>query len=403
MSHVSEGKLHAYLDGALGHEAPSEAGRLEAHLRECADCRVRLERAARLREQAESILATGAARGVARPPFEEILHRAAAAAEGPATGGAGSASAGGPRPAPGGARVRRPIERVRSLAWAASVLLAVGVGWAARAYWSGGPERGQVALLQSREDAEEAADRLPGKGRELDRLASRPASQEAVERKEQAAGRQLPDRAVGADRPVGAQQRAGEAAASERVAAEEPAEVAGRIAKAAKPATESERDAAAGGARAKNAEQARRAAAGPVPTRVLEARLEDVRVSGGDGARPESDVWVPTEPTTAGAWIGGEALRVAELRLLDVSVSTRGGVRVLRTRQLLPSGRILELYQEADAARRGNEEARGDAAATEPPLDEEPSVLEGRVGGYRVRLVAPVALDSLRVLLSLVR
>lgn len=109
MKHVDEGTLHAYLDGAI--DALVEAGALprdttrtaiEAHLAGCADCRALLEAERAVRDGATDILA-GASPSVDVPPFEAVV---------------------GP-PAP----VRRSARRTLPLAWAASIVMAVGVGW----------------------------------------------------------------------------------------------------------------------------------------------------------------------------------------------------------------------------------------------------------------------------------
>lgn len=111
MSHVDEGLLHAWLDGALHAEGGDEALEVECHLAACADCRARLEEARRLRDEAAAILAAAEPPALPVPPFEEILARKATM----------------PPRAPG-----RPAPRRRAalpLAWAASLALALGAGW----------------------------------------------------------------------------------------------------------------------------------------------------------------------------------------------------------------------------------------------------------------------------------
>ncbi len=108
MSHVDEGMLHAYLDHA---DRPSGEWRaVEDHLASCADCRQRLDDARALRERAAVILEASGPAAVPVPPFDTVLARA------------------------GGKAPRRVlgIGRLRALGWAASIALAVGVGWMAR-------------------------------------------------------------------------------------------------------------------------------------------------------------------------------------------------------------------------------------------------------------------------------
>jgi hypothetical protein len=111
MPHITDGQLHAHLDGATGalapdgalHDGPA-ASEIEAHLHTCADCRARLEAERAVRTAAGLILAD-AGTTVEVPPFEQLLREAPADAARP---------------------------RARSwlpLAWAASLVLAMGGGW----------------------------------------------------------------------------------------------------------------------------------------------------------------------------------------------------------------------------------------------------------------------------------
>lgn len=120
MSHVDEGQLHAYLDGALGSD--ELRSRVEDHLRLCADCRSRLDAARRDREEAGQILALLDPGEVRVPPMEELRGEGQGAAQG-LTRGERATGAGARRPGPA-----VPLR----LAWAASVLLALGGGWMLR-------------------------------------------------------------------------------------------------------------------------------------------------------------------------------------------------------------------------------------------------------------------------------
>jgi len=111
MSHIDEGGLHAYLDGALDEYPGAEARRIRAHLERCASCTEALHAARMLRDDVHGILANPAL-DVTLPPLEELRRRADSIGHG----------AGQP---PLGARMYR-------LGWAASVVLAVGIGWTLR-------------------------------------------------------------------------------------------------------------------------------------------------------------------------------------------------------------------------------------------------------------------------------
>jgi len=97
MSHVDEGTLHAYLDGEL--PSPERAA-LESHLAQCATCRAQLAEERALLERSAALL--GSARPVERavPPFEQVRRA-----------------------------TRRPWYVRTEFAWAASLVLAVGLGY----------------------------------------------------------------------------------------------------------------------------------------------------------------------------------------------------------------------------------------------------------------------------------
>lgn len=97
MSHPDEGTMQMLLDGELDAE---ERARVESHLRSCAPCATRLAEARGFMEEADRLV--------------EVL----AVPEQPAS--------------PRRASTRRTL--IRTLAWAASIVLAVGVG-----YWGRGP------------------------------------------------------------------------------------------------------------------------------------------------------------------------------------------------------------------------------------------------------------------------
>jgi hypothetical protein len=131
MPHVDDGVLHAYLDGALS--ALADAGELqdgasvadvEAHLRDCGDCRARLEAERAVRAQAGSVLHDARPAVVDIPPFEGI------------------------------APASRPRRRsTLQYAWAASVLLALGAGWMGGALLRGGADTSQQASRTESGDA----------------------------------------------------------------------------------------------------------------------------------------------------------------------------------------------------------------------------------------------------------
>lgn len=108
MSHVDEGALHAYLDGALDEYPAAEAETIRAHLDRCAECAARLDVERAVRADAHAMLGL-AAPEVDVPSFEEL------------------------RTYVERTRPKRPAAtRLYRLGWAASVMLAIGAGWMLR-------------------------------------------------------------------------------------------------------------------------------------------------------------------------------------------------------------------------------------------------------------------------------
>ena len=124
MPHVDEGTLHAYLDGEL---SSADRKTVETHLAECASCRATLAEARALLERASALL--GSVRPAVRPapPFDQLRPRASQRARW---------------------HVRTPV------AWAASIVLAVALGYYLREPGTAGAPGapGATAQLQERRD-----------------------------------------------------------------------------------------------------------------------------------------------------------------------------------------------------------------------------------------------------------
>ncbi len=110
MSHVDEGQIHAYLDRQLEFAESAAREALEAHVAECAGCAALLGDASTLHAEATAVLRRSEPIAHDPPPFEVVTARA--------DGNAG--------------RRTTTLARLRTLAWAASIVLAVAVGWYAR-------------------------------------------------------------------------------------------------------------------------------------------------------------------------------------------------------------------------------------------------------------------------------
>jgi len=101
MRHVPEEELHAYLDQALSR---SQCVEIEHHLAECTACRLERDAIAALRDRTTSLLVAAAPRRIRPRPFTQV---STAHLE----------------------RQHRRAARIRTLAWAASVVAALGLGW----------------------------------------------------------------------------------------------------------------------------------------------------------------------------------------------------------------------------------------------------------------------------------
>jgi len=147
--HITDGELHAHLDGALDLLPDGRGEEIREHLSHCPACRERLQDEEEVRERSEEIMAGFDLGSLGLPTFEELRERAAA----PEADGAGSRAA-----APEAGRVRgegmtREGRRSRyrgplkgmPWAWAATIVLALGVGWMGGEVWRTLPQEGRPA------------------------------------------------------------------------------------------------------------------------------------------------------------------------------------------------------------------------------------------------------------------
>lgn len=117
MPHLSDGELHAYLDGALDHLPETRAEEIREHLRTCGACRSRVAEERELLERSSAILEAGGPAEVEAPPLEELRERARIREE---------------QAARERGRGWRTMPRSQAMAWAATVVLALGIGWMTR-------------------------------------------------------------------------------------------------------------------------------------------------------------------------------------------------------------------------------------------------------------------------------
>ena len=153
MRHVTDGELHAFLDSALDLLPQDRGEEVRDHISSCPVCRERLQDEKLIRSQAEEILGDPELGEIALPTFEELRERAEAPGSDPLL----------PAKEPvEGIRYRGPVKGL-PLAWAATIVLALGVGWMGGQVWKtlpdGGRPGGPVSTSAPREQpAAQSAD-----------------------------------------------------------------------------------------------------------------------------------------------------------------------------------------------------------------------------------------------------
>jgi hypothetical protein len=328
MSHVDDGALHAYLDGEL----PSvERARLEAHVAECPACRTRLDEERALVERASVLLGLALPPERAAPPLHQLRQ---------------------PRL---GWRLRVP------LAWAASVTLALGLGY----------YLGDTSLRPAPQAASRVVDSLGPM-----------------------AAYTLQDRAA-APAPAGPVAPRAERRSANQVAARQdhPADRANAIAPTA-------------GVVAAPEPRLRAATPLPVPSAAIvtarpSADLAEVR------GRLVATEWPIIRPGPARELLGADPVGVPGLAVRNIRRSPTGDVVLVE--QALDSATVIQVFQqrvEEDVVTRRLERSAAPASAA-------PSFARRReagterlarfVGGLRVEIAGPLSADSLNRLLEQVK
>ena len=329
MLHVDEGRIHAYLDRQLEFAGLDARQELEAHIAQCADCATLVERARSNHATAAALLQRSEPIDIGLPPFDVVTARARR--------GAGSAET-------------RTIKRLRGLAWAASIVVAVGVGWYAQlSLGSGGASEetlpdsaAKLRIVASTREADSIAPAQATEARsEVSRVAGPPAvaspdetdvdapaaSTMAVTRELEPADRAVVALEEGArvDQQGAKRAQAGAMADQER----QRSEVASRD------RVERERRRVVdeiAPAQARLALREADSAGVDPPTLVLDSRVATVTE------------WLEVERATAERTLGAAVLVVDGLPLVGFSVPA-SGLPIVRVKQLLPSGDSLEILQ----------------------------------------------------------
>jgi hypothetical protein len=159
MAHVDDGQLNALLDGQL---AEADAGAVRKHLESCAECRARFEEAQRFLREAGAMLELLLPDAKAAPRISRVSTKAkeraveadAPTQQSPAVRPIFKREGVAPVAAPA---VRRRHVPWTGLAWAASVILAVGLGYRWQALRPAERPQNEVALAPAPASAAPAA------------------------------------------------------------------------------------------------------------------------------------------------------------------------------------------------------------------------------------------------------
>jgi len=337
MLHVDDGALHAYLDGEL---TPVERARLEAHVAECAACRTQLDEERALIERASGLL------GLAQPPERAMppLHQ-----------------------------LRRPrlTWRLRvPIAWAASVVLALGLG-----YYIGGETLHEAAPPASARAQDSFAPTL-GYSASRDRaVASGPISPPPVAAKT-------------AERRAANQVAARNDAPTDRTAA--------RV------VLDSARAAAAVVA-IQPREGLREATPAPVPSAAVVTSRGEAEAVFQQRGRLMATEWQIIRPGPARDLLGAEPVGIPGLAVRNIRRSPTG--EVVLVEQAVDSATVIQLFQrrlEDEYVTRQMERSATPAQARR--LGSAGTERLARfIGGLRVEISGPLSTDSLNRLLEQVK
>jgi hypothetical protein len=383
MPHLDEGTIHEYLDGEIG---PDERRReVELHLNECGDCNAALEDARRIRDTATGILSCAVPDDVPMPSFEELQAKAIAGGYVP------DGEIGGDQ-----AKLQRSLIRMRSLAWAATVILAAAVGWYARsAVLSSGPapyaSEDESVGRMTLEVPQTPADVAVADSEAPPTLRTRGAPAEVATAATETLG---PEAAVMQERPA---LDAGGASVEEEPAEPAPEQIAG-MPERPKGAAEATADSAARLTSVAGRFESPEARSVSVPSEAPAPTM--ARVAAGAGA-VAAEGWTEVDMAGASAILQGPVPTIGGLAVVGYAASSLEGQQAVRVRQLLESGSPIELIVVADnvvdVSGAERKRVRMIDVAAEANADGINSIIVLHES-MRIRISAAVTTDSLRVL-----
>jgi len=404
MSHIEEGRLHAYLDGEC---ADREIEQIEAHVAVCDTCQDRLAAAMAATQAASEILAEVEPGPVSAPGWRELEERAAA-------------------------RARKGPHRVwarPSLAWAAVIAIAFGLGWFTNTYWSRAslaPDSGYrqadapvtaAKALEPEPSPQAPAVAVPSPELGEQSAESKIADERALRDSRAKTADELPAAAPPAGRRVAAEGEVDKvgreetfAAAKERLQSNENLARTVTEETAARPRTEP--SAAVGGVDAPRQPLARREQQEARADQALP--YEDTLAALADELRPAELAagavrtgFLGVQPEDAAHWLDAELRTLPDLELLRVDVGPGSAVAGALPR--LPVVRLV--YEDAAGHRfiliqQFVADWNLDADLSAPVITMDPSgqtTYRWINRGYRLMLSSQVSSDSLRALAERVR
>ncbi|MFQ5702425.1 MAG: anti-sigma factor family protein [Gemmatimonadales bacterium] len=361
MSHVDRDTLNAYLDGET-ESGSSEFRDLELHISACRECRAALEDERRVRDRAAKILALSGPRDIAVPPFAEVLRLRR------------------DRVSPAG--VRR-LGGMRTVAWAATIVLAVGAGWYARSTFT----RSDMVLRRDEAPARDAGavvalEQEPSVATVEEDRATMPSerSETAIAPRRQNE-KQSPSENVAVPAPLADASGAGRGKIAEPgqpafAEAIQPSELRGGLA-------------------------ARKAAADEAARRV------GVTAVNAPAPGPESLVWTRVDEAAVRASLEGDIPVIQDVEVLDYATTKSSGQRSVLIRQKLDAATVLELIVQrvgaTDRLGRAREESKTAQQMQGALRRDATNRAVSLRDGYRLTLSGALPVDSLRALLRRVR
>jgi len=405
MWHPDEGLLHAYLDGEVGadtaeHRADRTAAEIERHIAGCDSCQALLAEVRLTRERASDILANSGPTDLTMPPFDEIRARSSARSS--------------------SRRRILQLNRTRQLAWAATVVLAVAVGWyardrlrpdAAERIGRSAAAPSSVPAVQAEAEADEAAASGVAEGQlqvTQDQLVTGRAVEPSEAPREEVPARDR-SKAEGVE-----QEMVPVAVAAEGVAGARP-DAPKQL--AAEPAGEAEqrRQNEVRARLADSAVAAYRAAAPVAPQRVAADNVANRAALARPSAAQEifyrtlaETEWSLSDEAGVAEHLGMSVARVEGLPVLDYAIHEAGSRPIVRLRQRLDAATVVELIQLREVAVSGLVEPRAVALDELREVEELPgsdslnSVVAQR-GDLRIVLRAPLEVAQLQELVGRIR